>query len=112
MPIRNDDPVFNCPLCGAQLSIDLVRSGVKFKCPGCGRILELSRGYQGTFAVLAIGLDVVLLAILGVRNLYLALGVLLAWFPTYVLVMAFALRIVPQKVQVATDAVPVLPRHS
>ena len=75
-------------------------------------MLKLSRGYQGVWALLAILLDIVAFALLGVRGLYLLIALLICWFPTYVVVIGFAVRVVPQKVLPATQSDPGSPGDS
>jgi hypothetical protein len=69
-------------------------------------MLKLSRGYQGVCAMLAIFLDLSISAVFGLRGWYLLIALLVCWFPTYVVVIAFAVRIVPQKVLPAPEAEP------
>lgn len=65
-------------------------------------------GYDYMCGVVAISLDIFVFAVFDLRGWYLAIAVLLAWFPTLIFVMALASRTIPQKVKPVSESEPTL----
>src|SRR5690242_6940403 len=74
-------PTLNCPYCQATINRSQFKTRPPWKCPGCSRLLQFSRTYSGTCALISLGVSMAFSYGLGLRGWFLPVLGFVLWFP-------------------------------